>query len=75
MLEETISRLLKTAGLVWRIGGKYYWPTPEDVRGVLDKTASTLYDTPVGTQLETTGLRIEKAAKGHDVYVYVGNYE
>jgi hypothetical protein len=50
-------------------------PEEDDVQIVLDKAAELLYDEDLHSRLETGGLIIEKTESGHDVYVYVGNYQ
>ena len=47
----------------------------DDVTKVLDHAAKRLYDGEVGDRIHVGGLIIEKRESGHDVYVYVGNYQ
>lgn len=75
MINELIVNIFARIGHTWKVGGRYIDPTEQDVEKLLDEAAVKLYDGAVGDRLEAAGLIIEKANKGHDVYVYVGNYE
>lgn len=74
MIEELIAYVLKRRGHHWMVGGKPVQPTEEDVQTVLDEAAKTLYTMEPGTTFETGGIKVEKTARGHDIYVYVGHY-
>lgn len=75
MIAQIVSDVLTRIGHTWKAGGSLITPQPEDVSEVLDEAARVLYDSDTGTRLETGGLIIEKRPSGHDVFVYVGNYE
>lgn len=74
MIAQMISEWFNTIGHEWKTTGGYIEPSEEDVTKVLDNAAGRLYDSPVGTRLETGGLIIEKREYGFDVYCYLGNY-
>lgn len=74
MIGEIASSIFKRIGHTWKSGNKFFIPTEDDVEGVLDQAAATMYDSEPGDRLEIGGLIVEKRAKGFDVYVYVGPY-
>lgn len=75
MIADLISDIFERIGHTWKIGGKHLTPTEEDVDEVLDKAAAELYDGDEGDRFELGGVIIEKRNSGHDVYVFIGNYE
>ena len=75
MIERIVTDVFHRIEHMWKSERLYFVPSEDDVRKVLDKAAETLYDEPIGTQLQTGGLIIEKAPKGYDVYVFTGNYK
>lgn len=75
MIEQIVSEVFRRIGQVWKVGNAFIYPDEEDVRQVLDEGAKTLYDGAIGDRLELGGLIMEKRPKGHDVYIYIGNYE
>lgn len=75
MIAEIVSEVFERIGHQWRLDTGYTNPSENDVEKLLDEAAVKLYDGSVGDRLEAGGLIIEKANKGHDVYVYVGNYQ
>lgn len=75
-LEDEIARMFKKNGWTWNLkGDTAVVPEPEDIEATLDEAAKVLYDEPVGTQLEVGRLIIHKKTLGHDVYMYVGEFE
>ena len=67
----------RNIGHLWRIADNWVRPNEKDVEKMLDRAAKELYDGAVGDRFEahTTGLIIDKAESGFDVYMYVGNFE
>ena len=75
MIEQIISEFFTRMGWTWNLrGGRVVTPSEEDVLAALDEAAKQLYNQPVGTQLQVGRLIIEKKHRGHDVYMYVGEY-
>lgn len=75
MIEQTISEWFRKNGWTWRLrGGKIVQPTEQDVLDALDQAAKQLSDQPVGTILQVGRLAIERTTRGHDVYMFVGEY-
>ena len=76
MVEEEIARVFRKNGWEWKLKDKgSIVPDEDDVAAALDEAARMLYDEPVGTQLEVGRLIIMKRHRGHDVYIFVGEYE
>ena len=75
MIQMLVADLFAKIGHKWNTDKGRVVVTDDDVTIVLDHAAKRLYDGAVGDQLEVGGLIIEKRETGHDVYVYVGNYQ
>lgn len=75
MLIDWILHIFAETGRFWKVEGKAVEPTQDDVRKALDEATKMLYAEKVGTTLNVGGLHIEKTTRGHDVYVYVGDYK
>jgi hypothetical protein len=75
MINTIIAEVFDKIGHVWMLDTGLLTPEEDDVQIVLDKAAELLYDEDLHSRLETGGLIIEKTESGHDVYVYVGNYQ
>ena len=77
MIASLTAEIFDRIGHFWYLDGgdTTITPSEDDVTKVLDSAAVALYDGVVGDRLEVGGLIIEKADKGHDVYVLVGNYQ
>lgn len=74
---DLILEIFGNIGHMWHYSHGWFKPNEKDVEQMLDNAAKALYDGSIGDRFEagTTGLIIEKAEHGHDVYVYVGNYQ
>ena len=76
MIERLIHYVFTQRDHRWHLkGGKEIVPSENDVEEALDEAARILYTRDIGDQLNVGGLIIEKRPIGHDVYVYVGNYQ
>lgn len=75
-LEQDISEIFEKHGWTWHLKeGSPIIPSEEDVEQALDEAARILYNESVGAQLQVGRLIIIKKHRGHDVYVYAGDYE
>lgn len=75
-LTDEIARMFRKNGWTWSIMGKgSVVPDEDDIDAALDEAARVLYNHPVGTSLEVGRLIIQKKDRGHDVYLFVGEYE
>lgn len=75
MIEMMIVDTFDKIGHRWNTDKGLIRVDDDDVKKVLDHAAKMLYDGDIGDRLSVGGLIIEKAPKGHDVYVYVGSYQ
>lgn len=75
MINTIIADVLNRIGHTWKLDSGFIEPDENDVEQMLDAAAATLYDGVEGDRFEAGGLIIEKRPNGHDVYVYVGNYQ
>lgn len=75
MIADMIASTFERIGHRWKTTEGYVQPSEEDVDQVLDEAAKRLYDCGIGDRFETGGLIIEKRPHGHDVWVYLGNYQ
>lgn len=75
MIQMLVTEIFGRIGHKWNttVGRKVV--TDDDVTRVLDHAAKRLYDGETGDRIHVGGLIIEKRDVGHDVYVYVGNYQ
>lgn len=74
-VEEELARIFRKNGWTWNIKGKSsVVPDEDDIEAALDEAARRLYDEPVGAQLEVGRLIVQKKHRGHDVYIYMGEY-
>ena len=75
MISEIVSEIFQRIGHQWKLDTGFTDPSEDDVEKILDTAVVKLYDGATGDRLEVGGLIIEKATRGYDVYVYVGNYQ
>lgn len=75
MIQMLVTEIFGRIGHKWNITTGRRVPTDDDVTRVLDHAAKRLYDGKTGDRIVVGGLIIEKRDAGHDVYVYVGNYQ
>ena len=76
MVAEEIARIFRREGWTWSLKDKgSIVPDEDDVEAALDESARMLYDEPVGTQLEVGRLIVVKKHRGHDVYIFVGEFD
>jgi hypothetical protein len=76
VIEQEISRLFRKNGWTWSVKDKgSIVPDEDDVLATLDEAAKLLHDEPVGAQVEVGRLIIQKKHLGHDVFMFVGEYE
>lgn len=75
MIVDMVVEIFERIGLTWTIGGRTCQPTEDDVEKTLDEAVKMLYDRDMGQQLEVGGMIVEKRPIGHDVWVYLGNYQ
>jgi len=75
MIEMMVTDTFDKIGHRWNTDQGLVRVDDDDVTRVLDHAAKVLYNEPVGTRLSIGGLIIEKRATGHDIYVYLGNYQ
>lgn len=75
MINSLVAEILERIGHPWMLDTGVIQPDEDDVEKLLDEAVVKLYDGAVGDRLEAGGLIIDKANKGYDVYVYVGNYQ
>lgn len=74
IVAEKIHDWFKTNKWTWKISGESVEPGLDDIEKMLDEAAKTLYDEPVGTQLEVGRLIVKKLHRGHEVYIFVDEY-
>lgn len=75
-LEDELAETFARHGWTWNLkGGRTTIPNAWEIEEALDEAARMLYNEEVGAQLEVGRLIIKKLPRGHDVYVYAGNYE
>lgn len=75
-LEDELAAWFAKNGWTWHLkGDREVVPSPWEIEAALDEAARMLYNEEVGTQLEVGRLIIKKLHKGHDVYIYVGQYD
>lgn len=73
---DELARVFRREGWTWNLKDKSsVVPDEDDIDAALDAAARMLYTEPVGTQLEVGRLIIVKKHHGHDVFVFVGEYE
>ena len=75
MIADIVAGIFERIGHTWKTDQGHIVPSEEDVAEFLDGAASALYTYQEGDRFESGGLIIERTKRGHDVYVYVGNYE
>lgn len=75
MLERIISEFFEKNKWTWNLKTGRRVPTDNDVEDALDEAARILYNEEDGTQLEVGRLIIRKKHNGHDVFMYVGDYQ
>ena len=75
-LEDELAKTFSEKGWTWHLkGDRVVVPSADDIEAALDEAARLLYNEEVGAQLEVGRLIIKKLHRGHDVYVYVGQYD
>lgn len=75
-LEDKLAQEFAENGWTWNLAGdKTIVPTESDIEQALDEAARMLYNEEPGTQLEVGRLIIKKTPRGHDVYLFAGEYE
>lgn len=76
-MTDLILEIFERIGHLWHFKQGWVKPNEKDVEQMLDNAVVALYDGAIGDRFEayTTGLIIEKANSGYDVYVYVGNFQ
>ncbi len=75
MLELDLAEYFAERGWTFKLkDGNSIIPNESDFEVVLDSAVKTLYDEPVGAQLEVGRLIIIKQHLGYDVYVLAGNF-
>ena len=75
MIADIVAGVFERIGHTWKTDQGDIVPSEQDVEQFLDRAAAALYDYSDGDRFESGGLIIDKTRHGHDVYVYVGNYE
>jgi hypothetical protein len=72
---DELARVFRKNGWTWNLKDRpSVVPDEDDIDAALDEAARLLYDEPVGTQLEVGRLIVKKKHRGHDVYLYMGEY-
>lgn len=75
MIADIIADIFKRIGHSWKLDSGFIVPDEKDVSQFLDSAAGTLYTRDIGDRFEAGGLIIEKTTTGHDVWIFVGNYQ
>jgi hypothetical protein len=75
MIADIVAGVFERIGHTWKTDQGLIVPSEQDVEIFLDNAASALYTYSEGDRFESGGLIIERTKRGHDVWVYVGNYE
>lgn len=74
MIITIIHGIFQQTKRLWKVDGTLVAPTEDNIKKALDSAAKALYNEDVGSTFTMGGLHIEKAHKGFDVYVHVGQY-